>query len=366
MNPSELRILLDGWPLIYRPLSPSAFHLIEIYEALMGERNVVLALPAKKPSWLSEKVQVVELPRSPAAIHHLRWVQSDLPRIAHRLQAAVIHVTQAAAPLFTSQSVLYSPTEATGAKEGRRMTFWEKIDLSFSFGGVSRAIAVNREDIFKKVESLTSDLQDEQDHPLQSENILLSESSSALEIPYFLYQSNGDWQQLSWFLQVWSRTTAHLGDQARLAIVCWDRVEHERITEHSSEEFLQTLHLFVDATPPFLIALLKEAIALIQLEAEAAWGGMARRALSLGVPVLGFELDSIGESVGAGGYLVPEGDARGLSAAMITVVVEEEVLMALRENARLQAAAWNRAAYRKGLLRFYREAVQRKSTRVGG
>ncbi|MCX8063308.1 MAG: hypothetical protein N3D16_12065, partial [Anaerolineales bacterium] len=143
-----------------------------------------------------------------------------------------------------------------------------------------------------------------------------------------------------------------------------DQSEQERIKQLSSAEFLQTLHLYLEIFPNTLISLLRNAIALIQLEDEPAWGGNARRALGLGVPVVGFELPSLDEAVGSAGYLVPQGDERSLSAALITLVVEEEVLHSLRRNALQQAMRWEQRIFRKGLLRLYQQAVSRIGERI--
>ncbi|MCS6906779.1 MAG: hypothetical protein RML93_02720 [Anaerolineales bacterium] len=359
MSPSKLRVLLDGWDLVYRPVSPAAFHLLEILKALQGEIELFLAIPARRPAWLSEGAEVVELLRACSPLGHLRWVQADLPRLARRVRANLIHTVQAAAPLFASQTVVYSPTQIEHPRE-RSRTFLERLDEALGWGGLVKAIRVDQDGIFAQAEAQMRDEPTVEGALADAGVVGVAESSSSVDTPFFLYQSAGSWEELRFLLRVWSKAASHLGDQAALAIVCLNQAELEKIQAHSTPEFLATLRLFVNVTPPIFLSLLESAIALIQLQAEPPWGGTAVRAISLGIPVVGFELPSLGEAVGPAGYLVPEGDERALLAAMLTVVVEEEVLTSLRLKARREACRRDMGIFRTGLLRLYRQALARK------
>ena len=358
---NEMRVLLDGWLLIHAPLSAPAFHLLEILEALQQDVELILALPAEKPAWLAPEVSVFVLRRPFSAFNHLRWVQVDLPDIARRIRADAIHTVHGFAPLFASQALFYSPTKLAEARANRSPTLWERIDEAFGWGGVSRAVTLDRKAVFEAERLSERDWSAESGQLKAVVSTLEAEFQPAPDIPYFLYQSFGDWRHLQLLLEVWSKTAAHLGDQATLAIICFDRHEQEQIESRSAAEFLQTLRLSADVTPAQLLSLLKNALALVQLEGEPLWGGIARRALSYGVPVVGFELPSLGEAVGPAGYLVPPGDRRALSAALMTLVVEEEVLLGLQAKARLQAKRWQREAFRAGMLRLYRQTVARSA-----
>ncbi|PWH19634.1 MAG: hypothetical protein DDG59_02540 [Anaerolineae bacterium] len=354
---SEMHILLDGWQLIERPLSAAAFHLFELLEALQENVGLTLALPAAKPAWLSPKVAVSIRPRPLTALSHVQWVQRDLPLIARQVQADVIHTVAGVAPLFASQALVHSQTELSEPRYAKRLTLWERMDQAFGWGGVSRAVSLERRGVFE-VKQFAEEAWRGNSPLLGSVfSCLVDAPFPAPEIPYFLYQSFGDWQQLQWMLQVWSKTTAHLGDQVTLAVVCANDGERKRIAAHSSAEFLQTLCLYAEISPAQLHSILKGSLALIQLEDEPPWGGLARRAMAQGVPVIGFERETLDEAVGSAGYLVPPADERALSAAMMTLVVEEEVLTSLQEKARLQATRWKVEAFRQGLLRHYQQAV---------
>lgn len=351
-----MQVLLDGWQLIYNPLSAAAFHVLEISQALQGDVGLVLALPAAKPAWLAEEVQVYEFHRSNSARNHLLWMQADMPRIARQVQADVIHTVQAAVPLFASQALFYSPTEISGLNPKRRMSVWERLDQAFGIGGLNRAVQIERKSIFNETEP-PMDLVDG-DRKENAFPFYEREQGLVPQTPYFLYQSDGDWERLCFLLQVWSNTASHLGNLATLVIVCFDQSEQKQIKAHSSPEFFQTLQLYCDISPSYWVKLLKEAIALIQLVEEPIWGGTAWRAMVLGVPVVGFELSLLSEAIGPAGYLVPEEDGRALSAALMTLVVEEEVLKDLRAKASYQGQRWGKGNLRRGMLRLYRQVVE--------
>lgn len=352
-----MRVLLDGWQLIHYPLSAAAFHLLEILEALQHDVELILALPAEKPIWLAPEVSVFMLERPISAFNHFRWVQADLPNIAHRIQANAIHTVYGFAPLFASQALFYSPTELAEERTKRSLTLWKRIDEAFGWGGVSRAILLDRNAIFEVKRSSELDRAGENEQPNAVVSCLETETQPVPDIPFFLFQSFGDWRHLQLLLEVWTKTTAHLGDQVILAIICSDRHEQEQIETGSTAEFLQTLCLYAGVTPAQLLSLLKNALALVQLNGEPLWGGIARRALAYGVPVVGFDLPSLGEAVGPAGYLVSPGDQRALSAALMTLAVEDEVLSGLQAKAHLQAQRWERENFRRGMLLAYRQAV---------
>jgi len=352
-----MRVLLDGWQLIHDPLSAAAFHLLEILEALQQDVELILALPAEKPLWLAPEISVFVLKRPFSAFNHLRWVQVDLPNIARRIEANAIHTVHGFAPLFASQALFYSPTRLAEERPKRRLTLWERIDEAFGWGGVSRAISLDRNAVFELERLLEEDWAGESAQPKAMVSCLETKLQTVPGIPYFLYQSFGDWRHVQLLLEVWSKTTAHLGDQVILVIICSDHHEQEQIETRSATEFLQTLRLYAGVSPAQWISLLKNALALVQLDGEPLWGGLARRALAYGVPVVGFEHPSLGEAVGPAGYLVPSDDQRALSAALMTLVAEEEVLSGLRAKARIRAKNWQRENFRRGMLRLYRQVI---------
>ena len=90
----------------------------------------------------------------------------------------------------------------------------------------------------------------------------------------------------------------------------------------------------------------------------SAWGGAVRLALAHGKPVIGFETPAFDAMVGPAAYLVKSGDAeslRALSAALITVSIEEEVTEALAAAAQQRASKWDMTAFAMELEQVYLE-----------
>jgi glycosyltransferase involved in cell wall biosynthesis len=67
---------------------------------------------------------------------------------------------------------------------------------------------------------------------------------------------------------------------------------------------------------------------------DPPWGGPVRLALAYGKPVVSFESEVIGALVGPAAYLVKAGDTRAMGAALVTILVEEEVSQRLAQAAR--------------------------------
>ncbi len=77
--------------------------------------------------------------------------------------------------------------------------------------------------------------------------------------------------------------------------------------------------------PPEIPALYRRASALFHPAPVTPWGGPVRHALASGAPVVALETGLSSAMVGPAAYLVPGEDDRAMGAALITVIVEDEV-----------------------------------------
>ena len=89
-----------------------------------------------------------------------------------------------------------------------------------------------------------------------------------------------------------------------------------------------------------LVRLYEGCTALFHPAPVSPWGGAVRRALACGKPVVAAEGALASALVGPAAYLAPMDDPRALAAALITVVVEEEVAENLSKAACQRASAW--------------------------
>jgi len=86
-----MRILYDGWSLVYEPLGPASLHLLSILENIPGEINPVLALPEDTPGWLDFSETAIILAQN-TPWGRLRWEQFTLPSLVKELRADLLHL----------------------------------------------------------------------------------------------------------------------------------------------------------------------------------------------------------------------------------------------------------------------------------
>jgi glycosyltransferase involved in cell wall biosynthesis len=76
-------------------------------------------------------------------------------------------------------------------------------------------------------------------------------------------------------------------------------------------------------------------------------------ALASGTPVIAIEDERSSALAGPAAYLVKGEDSRLLGAALITVLVEEELAGRLAQAGRQRAATWSQQAFAEGLAKAY-------------
>src|SRR5512133_3435006 len=109
-----IRVLYDGWPLVYAPASGPATHLLELLETLPSFVEPWLALPgeieAPQP-WLHLLIEPIQ--NGPAG--RLRWEQAALSALARRCSAHLLHTNSPSAPLLNAVPCVISPAEKPAA-----------------------------------------------------------------------------------------------------------------------------------------------------------------------------------------------------------------------------------------------------------
>jgi glycosyltransferase involved in cell wall biosynthesis len=332
---NEVRVLLDGWSLIHDPCSPAALHLWELITAL-AQKNILVALPAEPPQWLGEDVPVfVTNIVKNTSKDRLNWQQIVLPRIANQHQIQIIHTPQFIHPLFAQQRWVISPTSfKTPSEHPHRRSVWERLEFSIQQSGLSRQVLT----LLPQGYPLTP--QSEFNHnpvfipPLiQNKPSTFARNDSSSSPPNFVYWSTGNPFNLNLLLKGWAKTVGAVGENAHLTIIPSSAEETAYLRHSCSSELLQSLTIRENLSPFSLYALVQEALAVILLDEEPPWGGAGRLASNLGVPVVGTETPYLASLVGQGAYLVPAGDIRGLSAAFITFVVDEEFTFNMKQKA---------------------------------
>jgi glycosyltransferase involved in cell wall biosynthesis len=78
--------------------------------------------------------------------------------------------------------------------------------------------------------------------------------------------------------------------------------------------------------------------------------------MACGKPLVASETALTDAIVGPAAYLAPPGDARSLGAALVTVIVEEQVAENLSAAASRRSANWRAAEFREQLEKIYSKA----------
>jgi glycosyltransferase involved in cell wall biosynthesis len=141
-----------------------------------------------------------------------------------------------------------------------------------------------------------------------------------------------------------------------LGFTAEERIRFDEIA--STLDFGDTVRVLPELSPPALALLYQGSTALFHPAPEPLWGGPIRHALACGKPVVASQHPQTSRMVGPAAYLAVEDDGRALGAALITVVVEEEVADRLAKAAHLRAAAWTGAAYSEALSVAYRKILE--------
>ena len=357
-----MKILYDGWPLIYRPDSPAALHLLGILTASQPDIEPHLALPGEPPAWLPEGVSrhihaVADRPRL-----RLAWEQRLLPDLLRQTGAVLLHATSPNPPLFARVRSLVSPAGFEQVPAGR--SFWERLRLAAAQGGMSNLGGLFWPDDLPPPQA---DIPVHRLPPLAyptpgDERTADDASLDGLDLPegYVLYHGPSSEAALRRLLSAWSWAAAPLGDIYPLVAVGLDRASSQRLLALSVESGLgDSVRSLPGVSPESLGRIYQRSAALFHPAEEPPWGGPVRLALAHGRPVVSAESARTSALVGPAAYLVNGEDSRLLGAALITVLVEEGVAGGLEEAGKQRAAAWSLEAFGRELSKAYYRMVER-------
>jgi len=364
---SRIAVLLDGWPLIHQPNSPAALHLHSLLAYNPADVEAILALPGEPPEWLAVGA-LYQVPLSPQDGEttpdtpggRLRWEQRTLPAIARKCRVDLIHLTGIRPPLFSNIPCLTSPAESlTG---WRTSGFLSRVREAMGAGGRSRLAGV----------LWPSDLPPPfKDIPLYQVppvvpppfwEALAPQASdwSALDLPdtYILFHGPQDEGALRRVLEAWSWAAGAVGDIYPLVLLDLAESGQARLRELATEYGVaNTVRGLAPMALNMLASVYLQCAAIFHPMEITPWAGAVRLGLACAKPVVTAESYFADALVGPAAYLRPMDDVRGLGAALITVIVEEDLAASLQEAARQRAAAWRPDSFREGLKRAYRSAL---------
>ncbi|MCH7663946.1 MAG: glycosyltransferase [Chloroflexi bacterium] len=358
-----IKVLYDGWPLVRLPNTSAGLHLHTILERLPEEVQAVVALPEEAPEWFPSNAvaHVHPVPNSERA--HLGWEQRDLSTIAKKLGAKIIHITSPIAPFFSDFPVLVSPT-GFGVQARNARGVIARLRTSIGRGGSARATGMlwpsdllttrNAAQIFELPPTI---------HPGFTPVMFGDQESPEIpgvEMPetYTLYHGPGNEQSLRHLLKAWTWAAGPIGEYYPLLLLGLDAVARQVAKKLIAEFNLkETVRIMPSIKPRQLAALFQNCSALYHPANISPWGGPVRHALACARPVVAFENPDVDAVAGSAAFLVPPDDLRAFGAAMISVVIKENIYEALSDAAEKRVKSWDVSLFADKLLKVYRELL---------
>lgn len=356
---SKRLILFDGWSLVHHPDGLTAGHLLTLLTCQPEDVDVVLALPGEPPEWLAGRYNIVTHAIKAGMRQRFIWEQQRLPGLAKQVHADLIHLCNATPALFAGAPNLLSPVDFEEPHRPAGVT--ARLRQAFSAGGMSRlAGLVWPSDIPAPAGNMPV-FRVNPAPPFSWHNAVfdVSEDIQRLGLPetYVLCHAPGRRGELATLLEAYQWVLGPAGENYPLLILGLDEVGRQQLADLLADSGLRQ---FVRALPPISTTLLpwlyRKCSVVFHPAPIAPWGNPLRNAFACGKPLVAGETPQVGALVGPAAYLAPLDRPRELGAALLTVIVEEELASQLGGEGLRRASAWQVEPFRQGLAEIYRKS----------
>jgi hypothetical protein len=381
MTTSHVRVLYDGWSLVYQPNSFEALHLLTILECLPAEIQSILALPGETIHPFPDRFECINFDLGDTGYNRLLWEQRRLPQFASLKDAQLLHLTTLTPPLFTKVPVALSPASqvfvpGSGMPVDRRPSsldkkgFAERLRYAAGYGGFERLAGLvwpsdlPQPDVRHRVYRLPPVA-----HPAflqtshQAHLSPFSGQAGQFHEDYVLFHGTLGKEELSLLSETWSWVSKVLGEEIVLVMVGLSQTEQGQFEDAAREDNLfKQARLMPSLVTDELAGLYQGCRAVLHLSDSPTWDGTLRNAIASRRPLVALETPIAGAIAGPAAYLVPnQGTSsergRALGAALITILVEESVTERLVEAAGLRVRDWQTNPFCHQLEAFYRQLL---------
>ena len=324
----------------------------------------MVALPGEPPEWLPGEAEAHVLPTENTPGARLAWEQRQLPRIAGSLGAQLLHLTTATPALFSSLPVVLSPADFPAPKP---KGIAARLRVALASGGLTRL-----DGLFwpAELECLApagdfcprcSACRQNRTRISAATRAPGAAQLAALDLPetYILYHGPCDEAALQRLLAAWSWACGPVGEYYPVLLLGLDDKARQRLPSTG-----RGVRLPGHAAPPAGFAsrgdphtgagLLGGCSIPLRSPRGAArrgwpwptasrwWQPKAPQAVALAGPAA---------------YLAPADDSRALGAALLTVIVEEQVAQTLGKAGLLRAAGWDSRSFGEALFAAYQAVL---------
>ena len=363
-----MRILLDGWALIHEPASPAALHLAAVLSTLPESVEAVLALPGTDPEMeglpVGLETRVQQTPNTAWGL--LAWQQSRLPRQAGQSNSACIYTAAPGAALWGKTTTAACPSgwrvpgfkpAVTNPSNSGGKSLGRRIQEAAGLGGLSRIGAVF---LPQDLPAPKTSLPVVQVPPLIHPAFQAHQPAPAIEFwpgvelpqTYIVYHGPLDRPAILRLLEAWSWCAASIGAYYPLLVYGAAASEREQLLATTRQAGLSdSLVVLPAGNPVQLAALYFGCSVLFQPGPVSPWGDPLQHALACGKPVVAAASPWSEARLGDAGYLVNSGDLRALGAALISVIVEEDLAEELAKRARRRSETWNPSGHWQAILK---------------
>lgn len=326
----------------------------------------LLALPGEPPAWLPPVADSRVLFTANTPRDRLLWEQRILPQLRREWRATLLHLTSPNPPLFGPAVNVVSPCGFSEIQRGGG--FSSRLRQAVSQGGMARLAGLFWPDDLPDPKGMGPVYR----LPPAIPPIFLEPNSmpdsgrlaESLELPeaYVLYHGPAEETALRRLLSAWSWVAGSVGEAYPLLAVGLDEGGRERLAVLAAGyELGETVQALPWMPPQTLGIVYQRSAALLHPGAESPWGGPVRLAMASGKPVVSRVSEQMDALVGPAAYLVKGDDTRALGAALITVLVEEEIAERLSEAGRQRAEGWSLEAFAQGLSAAYLDIISKRN-----
>lgn len=369
-----MRVLYSGWSLTRDPIGPESLHLQAILANLPDEIKPLVVLPEAAPAWL-EDLETHLHPMLDTPLGRLRWEQVQLPWMARKFGIKLLHLASPAAPVLGNMLTLLSPSSfgagledyaGVGHSSPESIQFLTRLRRSLAHGGMVQVKeilwpqdlpptglpgALTRLPPILPLGFIPGQLTDS-DKGGNSAAALLEQLG--LPETFIIYHGPGDRRSLERLMRAWNWAAAAIGESYPLLVLGLDCEARSILSGFVEQYDLEgSLHLMLEMNPEVLPNLYQRCSAVFHPAPPSPWAGPVRLALACGRPLVASENSITDAIAGPAAYLAPEGDARALGAALVTVIVEEQVAESLSAAALQRVKNWRSPRYAQQLLQVY-------------